>query len=82
MLLNVLAFLVSFSLSELVQQMEHGMHLFQLPHVVSGRVSPWAAFLAAVLERSLRHEALSFLLSIISSYDTIKSKTLFVVDKC
>lgn len=82
MLLNVLAFLVSFSLSELVQQMEHGMHLFQLPHVVSGHVSPWAAFLAAVLEKSLRHEALSFLLSIISSYDTIKSKTLFVVDKC
>ena len=73
MLLNVLAFLVSFSLSELVQQMEHGMHLFQLPHVVSGHVSPWAAYLAAILERSLRLEAPSSLLQIISSYDTIKS---------
>jgi hypothetical protein len=82
MLLNVLAFLVLFSLSEIVQQLEHGMHLFQLSPVVSGHVSPWAAFLAAVLERSLRHEALSFLLPIISSYDTIKSQTLFVVDKC
>jgi hypothetical protein len=73
MLLNVLAFLVLFSLSEPVQQLEHGMHLFQLPSVVSGHVSPWAAYLAAILERSLRLEAPSSLLQIISSYDTIKS---------